>query len=534
MSQTPPRPGWPPLAWAAIGFTALALGMVHAWVTVIAPDASRFTFDSAEYALAGRAWLETGRLVTPFIHSALLRLAPTPPFPLLVGHPLVPALDAAAFALFGPREDATLVPALLAHAACAVLVVKLALALAPSRLASLAAGATFALSPWALGFACEGRTEMPFAALLTGAFVLLARLPDAPRPFWLGVTLGLAQLARPVLLPLLPAVGLGIWLLVPPGGRWRAVALALAGFVPLASLTAFYKWATTGSPFTEVTGYLLLTGLSPEWAVSRLNRMLPPPDAAEWLRQHPQAFADKLARNVRNVSYGAWLSAGRWPVALAAAGAVLALVRGDRRSRVVVLALAGSTALLLLLTCATVPDPRMLFPLLPAGVALGFAGASRLADLLGPARRAAMAVVAAAAVLAGGVALARSWRATSPAAGSHPGAFRAREWRALCDGLAPLLPRDALIASDAAPWIAWYTRHPVTTVPLLPTDFASWPARSRPAAVVVTNEWMVTRPLEGAWREVLERRVPPMGYRFVGHASSGRLEAVVFARANEP
>ena len=36
------------------------------------------------------------------VHPAALGSAPGPPFPLLVGHPLVPALDALAFALAGP------------------------------------------------------------------------------------------------------------------------------------------------------------------------------------------------------------------------------------------------------------------------------------------------------------------------------------------------------------------------------------------------------------------------------------------------
>src|ERR1044072_9116464 len=98
----------PPLAWA------------HARMSVVAPDAARFSFDSAEYALAGRAWLETGRLVTPFVHPAALESSPGPPYPLLVGHPLVPALDAVAFAIFGTDPLATLAPAMLAFVVTAL------------------------------------------------------------------------------------------------------------------------------------------------------------------------------------------------------------------------------------------------------------------------------------------------------------------------------------------------------------------------------------------------------------------------------
>src|SRR5207249_8631248 len=135
-----------------------------------------YSFDSAEYALAGRAWLETGHLATPFVHPAALGISLGPPYPLLVGHPLVPALDALAFAMFGTDPNATLAPAVLAFVLCVLVTTRLALALSGSRVAALGAGAAFALSPWVLRFASEGLSEMPFAALLTAAFLLLWQL----------------------------------------------------------------------------------------------------------------------------------------------------------------------------------------------------------------------------------------------------------------------------------------------------------------------------------------------------------------------
>ena len=173
--------------------------------------------------------------------------------------------------------DATLVPSMLAFIACVLLVARLALGLAGSRIVALGAAAAFALSPWALGLACEGRSEMPFAALLTGALVLLWEFPASPRPLALGIVLGLAHLTRPVVAPVLPAMALGVWLLSSPGARARCAWLALAGFLPLAVLTAIYKWAAAGDPFAGSASYLLLTGISPEWALSRINRMTPPP-----------------------------------------------------------------------------------------------------------------------------------------------------------------------------------------------------------------------------------------------------------------
>lgn len=523
-----------PLAWAALAIGSLALALAHIEVSVLAPDAARFSFDSAEYALAGRAWLETGRLVTPFVHPAALGISPGPPYPLLVGHPLVPALDAIAFALAGASPTSTLAPAVLAFVLTVLVTTRLALALSGSRVAALGAGAALALSPWALRFASEGLSEMPFTAFLTLAFLLLWQLPERPRPAWLGVVLGLAHLARPVVVPLLPALGFGV-LLLAPRGQWPRVLLrVLVGFLPLAVLTGIYKLASTGSATSDVGGYLLLTGVSPEYAVSRLNRMTPPPDAIAWIRAHPAAWAAKLSRNLRSVVYGAWWLGGRWPGAFAVFTGLAALVRGDRRARGFVLMVAAVGGLLALLASATVADPRMLFPLLPVGVALGFAGIARLAELLGSGRRAVVAAAAALAVLATALPLAREWRASLAGGLAGRSAFRESEWRGLGLDVRPLLPEGALVASDAAPWIAWFSRHPVTLVPLDPAALVNGPERLRPGAVVLTNEWLVSRPGEEAWKALLDRHEAPPGFKVAGIVHSGRLEALVLTRIAAP
>lgn len=534
MAQPAHETRLPPLAWAALATGALALAVAHARVSVVAPDAARFSFDSAEYALAGRAWLETGRLVTPFVHPAALGVSPGPPYPLLVGHPLVPALDALAFAIGGTDPIVTLAPAVLAFVACVLATAWLALGLSGSRVAAFGAGAAFALSPWALRFASEGLSEMPFAALLTVAFVLLWQLPRRPRPLLLGVTLGLAQLARPVMLPLLPAFALGTLLLAARGQGLRVLVRAFSGFAPLALLIPLYKWLATGSPTSEVGGYLLLTGISPEFAVSRLNRMTPPPDALAWIAAHPAEWLAKLIRNLRSVVYGAWWLGGRWPGVFAVLAGLAALRSGDRRARGFVFTLALAAASLAFLASATVADPRMLFPLLPAGVALAFAGVTRLAEALGGGRRAVVAVAAVVAVFAGAVPLARDWRASLAGGLAGRSAFQEREWRGIGLGVRPLLPSGSLVASDAAPWIAWYTRHPVTLVPLEPAALVSGPERLRPGAVVLTNEWLVSRPGEEAWKTLLDQRRAPPGFAFAGHVRSGRLEAVVFTRIATP
>jgi len=525
-------PRLPPWAWALLALAALALAGAHAWLTVLAPDAARFTFDSAEYALAGRTWLETGRLGTPFLHPASLGALPGPPFPLLAGHPLVPALDALAFALLGRTADATLVPAAIAYAACVLLVVRLTLALAGSRLAALGAGAAFALSPWALRFACEGRTEMPFALLHTAALLLLWELPRAPRAVTFGIVLGFAHLARPIVVPLLPAWGLGLLLLAPREQRVRCAVRALAGFLPLASLTALYKWSATGNPFTDVGGTLLLTGITPEWAVARLNRMDPAPDALAWVLGHPGAFTAKVLGHVRSLLYGAWDAAGRALPGLAALAGLLALARGESRLRAFALTLLVQFALLTLLASATVADPRMLFPFLPAGAALAFAALARLAGATGARRRATLGLVTVLVVASAAVPLARTWRHAAEDAQQR--GFRETEWRDLGAAVAPLLPAGGIVASDEPPWLAWWTQHAVASVPLEPEGLLACPPRLPPAAVVLTNEWLVRQPLEERWRDVLEHDAPPAGFAFAGHVRAGRLEAAVFTRRRSP
>lgn len=534
MSRAVQEPRLPSLAWVALGVAAAVLAAAHIQTVVVDPDAARYSFDSAEYALAGRAWIETGRLVTPFVHPAALGASPGPPYPLIVGHPLVPALNALCFGLFGRDPLITLLPSALAFVATVLLVARLALALCGSRAAAFGAAAAFAVTPWSLRFASEGLSEMPFTAFLTAAFLSLWRLPERPRPALLGLLLGFAQLTRPVAVPLLPAFALGLWVLTPPLFRIRACAAAFVGFAPLAALILLYKWVAIGTPFAEVGGYLLLTGASPEFTVARLNRMTPPPEALPWILMHPDAWLDKIVRNLRSVAFGVWSNGGRWPLVLAAFASLAALVRGDTRARGFVLAFGAAAALLAFLASATVADARMLFPLLPVAIALAFAGLARGAEVLGRGRRGLVAVAAVLAVLAGVLPLAREWRQARAGELVGRSAFHEREWRGLGESVAPLLPAGALVASDAAPWIAWFTGHPVTLVPLEPIALVEGPAALRPGAVVLTNEWLVHRPGEAAWKAMLDGRRPPPGFALAGHVRSGRLEAVVFTRIATP
>jgi hypothetical protein len=241
-----------------------------------------------------------------------------------------------------------------------------------------------------------------------------------------------------------------------------------------------------------------------------------------------------VTRNLRSVVYGAWWFGGRWPGAFAALAGLAALVRGDRRARGFVLAVAAVGGLLALLASATVADPRMLFPLLPVGLALALAGVARLAEAAGGGRRPAVAVAAALAVLATALPLAREWRAALAEGFAGRSGLHEREWRGLGSGVRAVLPDDVLVASDAAPWIAWYARHPVTLPPLDPAALVNGPERLRPGAVVLTNEWMVSRPGEEAWKALFDRHQAPPGFQVAGIVHSGRLEALVLTRIVTP
>lgn len=515
-----------PLVALVVALAALSTGLVQAWRVMVLPDAARFNFDAAEYALAGRAWLETGRLVTPFVHPATVGAVPGPPWPLLAGHPLVPALDALAFAVFGTHPDATLVPALLAFVFAALCVARLAWGFTQSSAAMLAAGLVFALSPWALGFATIGLSEMPFAALLAAAFVLLWEFPERPRPWLLGAVLGLAHLTRPVLVPMLPALLLGLVLLAPGRTRVAMLVRTLAVLLPLASLTFLYKLAMTHGASHEPSGYLLLNGAAPEFVVSRLNRMFTPPDAMAWLAAHPELFVAKLLRNLKSLLYGLWTLGGRWPFPLALVALAYALRAKAPKVRAFGFTALAAGSLLLALDAATVADPRLLFPLLPLLVALAVAALTRLSEILGGGRRIVVQVALAIALLLTLRPTLHTWR--------HPDreGLRERDWRSIGLAVRAMLPERALIASDAAPWIAWTTGLPATLVPLTPADLATMPANLSPDAVVLTDEWLVHRPGEEAWRAMLESGTAPAGWLCVGRAHTDRLRAAVFLRTS--
>ena len=277
---------------------AAAFWCAHVAIAVWGPGRALFSYDSAQYALAGRHLAEHGRLMTPYAYASTLREGSGPPYPLLAGHPLVPLLEAPLFKLFGAHAWASLVPMAVCYllaVACAVELVLLSGGSAP--LAAIV-GVALATAPRMLENATDGLSEMPFLAAWTAAMLVLARMRRDPHPLRIGACLGLAHLARPVVVPTLPMWLAAVALASEPGRRLRNTAVAFAGFGLLALTLFLYKWRTTGSPFTDVGGTMLLTQLSPEFAPHIVARILHPPNALAWIRAHPDALVHKLATSL--------------------------------------------------------------------------------------------------------------------------------------------------------------------------------------------------------------------------------------------
>jgi 4-amino-4-deoxy-L-arabinose transferase-like glycosyltransferase len=508
---------------------ALAAVAAHAALMFGHLGAALFGFDSAEYALAGRTLAETGRLLTTFVHPALAGRVEGPPFPLVAGHPLLPVLEALVFRIGGARPELSLVPSALAFVALVPLAATLAWRVSRSRVLATLAGLAVALSPRLLRFATDGMSEMLFTALLTAALIVLWDLRERPRPLLLGFLLGLAHLARPVIVPLLPAWLLGLWWLAPPARRGRTLGLALAGFLPCAAVLTLYKWTMTGDPALDPT-YLVLTGLEPGFTMGRLNRTVPPLDPG-FLLDGPWPVLGKLAASGPPLLASALRMTGR---ACVLGFVVLAFLPGRserlRRFQWTVLAM---LALIAAVSALTVAQTRFAVPLLPVMTVLALEGARRL---LAGARRPALrrlALPAAAALVLGTAALplAAAWRRALVEGVPDRGGYRESEWRGLVAGIGPLLPGRGVVACDAAPWLGWYGGRATTQIPADPEELPALAEILPVSAIVVTDEWTIHQPGEEEWLSWYADLVPTPGWAVAGRVRSGRLAAVVYVPA---
>ncbi len=535
MQPPAPAPRTDPTRLGALGLALLALAAVcvHAALMLRHAGSALFTFYSAEYAIAGRTLIETGRLATLFVHPAFAGRVGGPPFPLIAGHPLQPMLESIVFLLGGPRPELSVLPAALAFILLVPLTAALAWRVSRSRGLALLAGVAVALNGRALRYATEGTSEMVFTVLFTAALVLLWDLRERPRPLLLGIVLGLAHLARPVVVPLLPAWLLGIWWLSPARDRVRTGLVTLAAFVPFAAALTLYKWASTGDPSLDAS-YLVLTGMEPGFTMQRLNRSVPVPDPSLLLSGHPLLLVRKVVETGPPLLIKSLIAAGR---AFALPVVILLLApRRPVRLRRFAWVVVGLLLLLTGISAMTVAITRLAFPLLPVLVVFGLEGGRRLlAGARWPVLRRLALPACAAFVLALVVAPSLlEWRRALETGVSDRTGYRESEWRGLVSGLTTLLPEHGVVACDAAPWISWYAGLPTTQIPADPSQLATLQRLMPVAAVVVTDEWVIRQPGEEAWRQWFRGDPDTPGWVGVGRVRSGRLEAMVYLPVRPP
>ena len=521
----PPRPpAWLPIASMAMAMIVL---VVHLGITVMETDRALVTFDSAEYAVAGRTTARLGRLATTFVLPHESVLPAEPPFPLILGHPLVPLANALAFRLGGEHGALTLVLPGLALVLLAGVVTALAGALGAGPGAAFAAACAVVLHPLVLRYASEGLTELPFTLALAAAALVLTVAPGRGRAFAFGLVLGMAHLARPVMVPLLPAWLLALALVAPAGRRWRAVAWALAAFAPFAGALATYKALAAGDAFADIARYNLLIGLDPRYTPLTVQCAVTLPQPLVFLRAHPAAFMGKLAHGLPGLLVTSFGQAGLLaPLALAGTGAGLA--RRERRG--VALALTGSALLLALLVAASLPSRRYLVPLLPLEIAFGFAALDRIARRVGLGPPLLTALALALATVTSAWPTARDWRWAFTRHVRDRGEFTETEWRRAGAQIALRVPPGALIVSDAGAFVAWYADRPAVLLPQRPADLVTLARRLPVDALVLTDEWLLDQPGFEGWHAITGGGAAPDGWKAVAPVAAGRLHAVVLLR----
>jgi len=200
--------------------------------------------------------------------------------------PAYPLFLAAARLVFGER---TLLIQLLqasVAAAGAVLVYDLALQLSASRRTATAAAALFALHPLLIRQA-SAASDLPLTTLLLAGFALaFVRIRDARSAAGAGLLIGMAVLARSMVLPV---VVLAAAILLVRRRRLHAAALTLVALAAIAPMMA-RTYALSGSLAPTRSGVNLYVGNSPHSAalLPTYDLDLLEPEAYErFVRAHP-------------------------------------------------------------------------------------------------------------------------------------------------------------------------------------------------------------------------------------------------------
>ncbi len=328
--------------------------------------------DTWEYGVAARHLLAGAGGTTSVIHPPLwsLRDPVRGTVPVLVHGPLLPLVVAPVLAACGPA----VLDQMAWLAALAALLAALATFRLGARLVSPPVGAAAALlwtlSPLTLRAVHHDVALTVGAALLMLALDLLAR--ERPRGFAAGLALGAGVLVRPEFLAALVLV-----LPLARRGAWRIVLpVTLAVWAPW----GWHTWRATGSPFFNLSSYLIIGywGARPGLSVLR-DFTLPPALWPHALREAlpglPAKWLDTLPHALKRALLAPTGATG-W-LAVVGLGAALATPH-VRRLGAVALALAAVPVAIMVLTLY---DDRYLVPFLPLWALAAAWGAATLTGL---------------------------------------------------------------------------------------------------------------------------------------------------------
>lgn len=409
--------------------------------------------DVWEHGLVARllwkgAWFRTTMIYPPLW---ALRDVHTLTVPVLVHGPLLPALYALPLALFGPGA-LDQVGWLAATFAVLALVPLFRLAARYfDEPAAAVAGVLWTISPLTISAVNHYASVVVGACLLTQGLDWVAR--EQPRAVLAGLAVGLGYLVRPEMLVMTPVLAAVIF---HNARRGLPVAAFLLTFVACASWWWWHHWQATGSPFFNMTSYLLISFSSAHPGDELVRNFAATPDrlpalVSEALPMLASKWVYYFPRAIKHVLEGPSIATG-W---LAWVGCLAALARPRLRFLAACLGLVAIVPVVAMTLLASIPlYPVPELPLYCLGASIG---AAWLAGRL-PAWARGPQVWIAAVVL---VALPSTVAAMRV---QHREARMIERWVAADRaGLAPArrgATGDRLMFSDTPDFVAWTTGRP--------------------------------------------------------------------------
>ncbi|HYM80270.1 MAG TPA: hypothetical protein VEY91_02535 [Candidatus Limnocylindria bacterium] len=526
------------IVMVALVVAGFGLWILHATAWDLAAKSPVLSYDSAQYALAGRELAEQHRLATTFALPIELAKHPAPPWPLSTVQPGLVVWEGLIFKLvpqvirlgkwellhlYEPhqREWLTLllpfgcfltIAALLALASARLIQRQApALSLSLRAVAGFVVGMAFLLDPEAQHFAVGGMNELPFTLGIVTAFAGIATGRATRHPLLFGLLLGVTGTFRANMLWLAPLFALAAALAWSPAerpgaagaARTRIFALALIGFVVPLAPWWLYKWRAFGSPGWDLTRYVLWDGIEGRTWFS-LYHLPEHPELPSLATAWPW-FTRKLLRNLGPLTLASTVG----PRALWI-GALVAwlLVRRPARAPGMAAAVILVASVIGVLTAAlAIPWLRYVFPtrvpLEAAGLLATWAMVARVPnEIMGPAGRRVLQIAV--------VVLALGWGAWQTTQGNQEAA-RAADTRGLPSVLTlrdlghrlrrELAPGEPVM-SNLGPTLSWYSRRPVVHLALTPLDVEACRLRLEFRHVVLAFR-SPERAWQG-WNELLE------------------------------